>query len=274
MRAILQYLLTRTFWINLLIYGALVLGGFAFLNNYLLQQTLHNEEIEVQDFREYHKSELENLFTELPFRYEIIDSLYDEKAKPGIVIDQIPEPGKMVKENRKIYLTINASEPPKIKLPDLRDRSKRQAMAILETYGLNLGNFHYVPSICVDCVIDVWKDSTVIEPGSLLEKGETLELVLGGGETNEFVPIPLLIDHNQEDALSMLRSRGLNPVVVHEDYDSPEDSINARIFMQFPEYDSLGSVRLGSQVKLFFTADYTKIPRFDVDSAGTNNLEP
>lgn len=274
MKDLFNFLRSRVFWINLIVYAILVGGGFFALLTYLRDFTLLNQTIQVEDFKGYHKSELENIFEASPFRYEIVDSLYDPKQDGGVVLSQIPEAGREVKENRKIYLTINASSPPKVKVPDLRDRSKRQAIAVLETYGLELNEFRYVPSICVDCVIDLEIDSLALEPGSMIDKGSKVNLVLGGGESTEFIPVPLLIDLNFEDASRTLKMNGLNPVIVHEDYESEEDSLNARIWHQIPPYDSLGLVRLGSEVKIFFTADYNKIPQMDVDTVSANTTAP
>ncbi len=258
--------------ISMIVFALILGSGFLGLLNFLRDYTLLDQTIVLEDFRGYHQSELKGLFEENACRYEIVDSLYDAKSEGGVVLSQIPEAGRTVKQNRKVYLTINASSPPKIKTPDLRDRSKRQAIAILETYGLQLGDLRYVPNICVDCVLDLERDSTIIEPGSMIEKGSVVNLILGGGESSELIPIPLLIDRNWADASRLLKINGLNPVVIHTDYETEEDSLNARIYNQIPAFDSLGLVHLGSEVKVFFTSDYNKIPKITVDTLSADTL--
>lgn len=273
MKTFIQFVFSKRFAINLLIFGAIVFVSFYFLNRSLKAFTLHGETIEVPDIRGYHKSELKNLFTELNLSYEILDSLYDENFGKGEVVAQIPEMGSHVKKDRKIYLTVNASSVPKIQFPDLKDRTKRQAIAVLETYGILINNFIYKPSYCVDCVLEVQRDSVPIEPGTLVSRGSTVDLVLGAGESDEYIPVPLMIDKQQDEVVFLSRSLGLNPVIIHEEYETEEDSVNAKVYMQIPKFDSLGLVPLGSQIKVFFTADYNKIPQIVVDTLATDSLK-
>ena len=273
MKALFRFVFSKRFLINLLIFGLLVAVSFYLLNQSLKSFTLHGETIEVPEITGYHKSELENLFSSVPLNYEVIDSLYDEDFGPGEVVSQIPSKGSQVKRDRKIYITLNASEAPKIQFPDLKDRTKRQAIAVLETYGLKVGSFIYRPSYCVDCVLEIQKDSASIEPGTLVERGITVDLVLGAGESDEFISVPLLLDKKYDQVMDITRMLGINPVIIHEEYESDEDSINAKVFMQIPKYDSTGLVPLGSQIKLFFTSDYNKIPEFAVDSTRTDSLQ-
>jgi len=274
MKAIYKFILSKRFVINLAILGLLVIASFIILNNALKDFTLHGESVEVPEFRAYHKSELENLFQELPLSFEIIDSVYDTEFGKGEVVSQIPKTGSKVKEGRKIYLTINSSEVPKIKFPDLKDRTKRQAIAVLETYGIQVGDFIYKPSYCTDCVIDILKDSIPVAPGSLIPKGTKVNLVLGAGESDEFIAVPLLINKSYAEVMMISRKLGINSAVIHEEYETEDDSLNAKVFMQIPKYDSTGLLPLGSQIKVFLTSDYNKIPAFAVDSISTDSLAP
>jgi beta-lactam-binding protein with PASTA domain len=272
MKGIFNFVFSKRFIINLIILMILVLGSFYLLNKSLSSYTLHDESIEVPNIKGYHRSELENLFTELDLNYTVIDSVFDEEYGPGEVVSQIPGSGSKVKPGRKLYLTLNASEKPKIRMPDLKDRTKRQAIAVLETYGIEVGDFIYRPSYCTDCVLEIQIDSTIIEAGTMLTKGTMVNLVLGAGESDEFIAVPLLIDKKYDEVLSMTRFLGINPVVIHEDYETDDDSINAKVFMQIPKYDSTGLIPLGSQIKVFFTSDYNKIPEFAVDSSAIDSL--
>lgn len=272
MKGILKFILSKRFVINLIIFMLLVLASFYVLNQSLDSYTLHDESIEVPNVKGYHRSELKNLFTDLDLSYSVIDSVYHDDFGPGEVVSQIPKSGSQVKPGRRLYLTLNASEALKVRVPDLKDRTKRQAIAVLETYGLKVGDFVYRPSYCVDCVLEIQKDSMAIEPGTMVPKGTKVDLLLGAGESDEFISVPLLIDKNYDEVLLVTRMLGINPVVIHEDYETEEDSINAKVFMQIPKYDSTGLIPLGSQIKVFFTADYNKIPEFAVDSSATDSL--
>lgn len=74
---------------------------------------------------------------------ELSDSVYDDKAKRGSVIDQNPRPGNEVKPGRTVYLTVNAFYPRMVTVPSLTDISLRQARSILS--GLGIKNIVEVP---------------------------------------------------------------------------------------------------------------------------------
>ena len=77
--------------------------------------------------------------------YEVITKKYDEKYPAGTVISQKPAPGAVVKEERRIYLFISGGESPSI-VPELKERSIKDARFALERIGLALGDTSYVES--------------------------------------------------------------------------------------------------------------------------------
>ncbi len=74
---------------------------------------------------------------------ELSDSVYDDRAKRGSVIEQNPRPGNEVKPGRTVYLTVNAFYPRMITVPALTDISLRQARSILT--GLGIKNIVEIP---------------------------------------------------------------------------------------------------------------------------------
>lgn len=57
---------------------------------------------------------------------EIIDSIYVSGAIPGSIIDQTPQEGSKVKENRIFLLQLMPVHLRKIAVPDVKDMSQRQ----------------------------------------------------------------------------------------------------------------------------------------------------
>ena len=97
------------------------------------------------------------------------------------VIEQQPEAGAQVKENRKIYLTLNPSGYRKIGIPNIIRRTYRQAKPTLEALGFEIGNITYQDDIGKDEVLGIkYKGETII-PGTLLQKTSKIDLVLGNG---------------------------------------------------------------------------------------------
>ena len=74
------------------------------------------------------------------FRHEIFDSQYVAEKPAGTILDQHPSAGFLVKKNRKISLTINASNPGELEMPNLVGITLREARIKLEGYGLD--NFY------------------------------------------------------------------------------------------------------------------------------------
>lgn len=79
------------------------------------------------------------------FRVDIRDSVYRDDVRPGLVVEQFPEAGAMVKPGRKIFLYINAVNPKEVVIDDdnsplgdaLKGMSSRQALAHLEELGFS-----------------------------------------------------------------------------------------------------------------------------------------
>src|SRR5690242_15689223 len=133
------FLKSRTFLINLILMVVLLFGSLYLLYNWLNNYTHHGESITVPDVRGLSEEKLIRFIEDKHLQYKIVDSLFEDGKEPGTVIEQDPKPGSKVKENRTIYLTVNSSKPPKVKMPNLVDVSFRQAEAILQTFGLRVG---------------------------------------------------------------------------------------------------------------------------------------
>ena len=97
------------------------------------------------------------------------------------VIDQDPKSGAKVKEGRKIYITVNPSDYRKIGVPDLRERTFRQAKPTLEALGFKVGKVTYIDNIAKDLVLKMTFKGDEIEPGDKLPKTSSIDFVLGNG---------------------------------------------------------------------------------------------
>ena len=98
------------------------------------------------------------------------------------VIEQEPLAGAKVKEDRKIYITLNPSGYRKIRVPDgLVDKTYRQVKPTLEALGFNVGKLTYVDNIGKDMVLKLSHKGTTIKSGDKLPKTSVIDLVLGNG---------------------------------------------------------------------------------------------
>lgn len=268
----IRFLFSKYFFINIAIYLVLILVSIWGVLNYLDGYTLHNQTITLPDLRGYHTKELDSFLNDKKLHYVVIDSVYELDALPGAVIDQNPLPGAQVKENRKVYVTINANSPKKIQFPDLRDVTLRQATAILETFNIKIDSLKYKPDPCVKCVLDVVQDTTYLEPGDMIKAGSSVVLVLGSGLSDEFIEMPILINMQLSEAQNKLKELGLNlGAFNYEDCLTADDTVKAKVFKQIPAYNTNELIQLGQSVVLFFTSDSTKIPEIISDSLQLEN---
>lgn len=114
---------------------------------------------------------------------EIQDSAnYNPKYPKFSVIDQNPLAGAKVKENRKIYLTLNPSGYRKVAVPDLRQQTFRNAKPVLKALGFEVGKITYQDNIGKDMVLGLRYKGKNITPGTKLEKTSKIDLVLGNGK--------------------------------------------------------------------------------------------
>lgn len=144
--------------------------------------THHGETAEVPDFKGKAITELEQFVADKNVGFVIIDSIYDPKEKSGIVIKQDPEAKSLVKHNRIIYLYVTSTQAPQIAMPKLVDRSTRQAVFMIESYGLKVGKVTEITGDCKGCVLKQYFNGKEITPGEPIKKGSKIDLAVGKKE--------------------------------------------------------------------------------------------
>lgn len=236
------------------IYALIIWGVLQWLKSF----TQHGITVKVPELIGKTPGELKSLENTLDLEFIINDSIYVFDQKKGTVIDQNPTAGSEVKQNRKVYVTINAFKPPTIKMPKLIDYSLRQATAVLETYGLLVGNLKYEPDYAKDAVLKQLYKGREIKPGEPIVQESKIDLVLGDGLKGEKVSLPDVIGLTRKEAVNKITENSLS--IGSEVYDkSVEDTAKAIVYRQFPLYSSDTKVNLGRAIDLFFTQDISKI---------------
>ena len=89
-------------------------------------------------------------------RFEIIDSSkFNPNLPPLSVMEHIPGPGKLVKKNRRIYVTLNPSGYRRISVPDVVQITRRNAEVTLMSVGFSIGEIIYKNNIGKDMVLEI-----------------------------------------------------------------------------------------------------------------------
>ena len=258
----LSFLFSKTFLKNLLI--ALSLGVILFIAVFIWLKafTHHGQAITVPDLTGLTSEEVKIITTSKDLRFEITDSIFFRELPRGTVVKQNPKPGSKVKENRRIYLTLNAVNPEMVSMPNLTGVTLRQSRPTLESYGLVLGKISYKPHLAINLVLEQTIDGRSITPGSLIPKGSAIDLVLGMGLSNETTELPDLIGYNLYFAREILADRYLNTgaIIYDETIVNDKDTANAFIWRQRPDYQDGGRLQLGANIDIWLSVDSTKLP--------------
>lgn len=98
------------------------------------------------------------------------------------IIEQLPEAGSLVKQDRKIYLTLNPSGYKKVAVPEILRRTIRQARPTLEALEFEIGDITYIDDIGKNEVLAIKHKGKTISPGTMLPKTSKIDLVLGNGK--------------------------------------------------------------------------------------------
>lgn len=182
MSQLISFLKSKVFLVQLVkAIALLVLVAFVF-SQYLKWNTHHGESIQVPNLQGVELEQMIPLLKESNLRYTVIDSSkFDPNFPPFAVLDQSPKAGKMVKENRKIYLTLNPSGYNNVTIPDVIQITKRNAISKLQAVGLQLGEVSYINALGKDMVYEIKFHGKPIRVGDKLPKMSKIELVCGDG---------------------------------------------------------------------------------------------
>ena len=170
----LRFMFTKTFWIQVALAIVLVVVLCFVYLFWLGWYTNHDQRIEVPYLERMTLSEVDEKLEELDLRRKIIDSSsYNPDYPPRTVIEQDPAADTFVKENRQIYIKINASGYGLVVVPNLVFKTKRQAVPTLEALGLQVGEIIYKPDVSLDMVLEMKYKGREVKPGEKLKKTST-----------------------------------------------------------------------------------------------------
>ena len=169
--------------IALIIVATFMIGWAAMA--WLKVWTRHGDTISVPAVRTLGYTSALELLSAEGLKGVVVDSVFDTHTTPGVVIEQNPKAGTIVKEGREVFLTINAFTPKMVTLPALTDISLRQSRSILEGLGIKNIVEKRVPSEYKDLVLTARYNGSRLHPGARVHINATIELEVGEG-INEY----------------------------------------------------------------------------------------
>jgi eukaryotic-like serine/threonine-protein kinase len=251
--------------IHMLIAASILLGiCILYFYAYLPSVTNHGETITVPSVEGMPFEKVASFLEEHDLRYEISDSAYSSDHPPLTILKQIPVAGSKVKENRKIYLSVNKVTPPTVPMPDLIDGSLINAEAVLKGSELKRGKIHLVPGPFLNVVKEMRYKGKTIVPKAVVPKGSYIDLVVMDGGTN-VLPTPDVVGMSLEDAKIPLL--GSNLSIGRITLLSDTTGGNSVILKQNPAPQE--NIKVGEVVDLWIGE-----PGTDVSEPGTDDTEP
>ncbi len=177
------YLTSRVFFVQILAAMVIVTALAYLFFHWITFTTHHGQEITVPDLAKLSVEQAEEQLSALDLDYIILDTVDFKPDFPKLtIVEQEPKAGAKVKEGRKIYIKINASKYTMVTLPDLIEKTYRQAVPTLEAVGLKEGTITYKPYLGKDMVLELRQDGKKLKAGDKILKSSKIDLVLGDGK--------------------------------------------------------------------------------------------
>jgi eukaryotic-like serine/threonine-protein kinase len=180
-----KYLTSRVFF-GQVAAALVILAVLTYLfMHWLTFTTDHGHEITVPNLAKLTEEQVEDKLDELDLDYVLLDSVdYNSDYPKYSVVEQDPLPGAKVKEGRKVYIKINASGFSSVRIPDLIEKTYREALATLKALGLEEGTITYIPNLGKDMVLEMRFKGRNLKVGDRVLKSSKIDLVLGDGKEN------------------------------------------------------------------------------------------
>jgi beta-lactam-binding protein with PASTA domain len=225
---------------------------------YLPHVTNHGESITVPSIEGLSITRVEEFLARHDLRYEVNDSSYSADYPPLTVLKQYPAAGAKVKENRKIFVSVNRRNPPTVKMPDLIDGSITNAEAVLRGSELKRGRIERVRGPFLNVVKEMQINGNKVVPGVLVPKGTVVDLVIMDGGSNK-LPAPNVLGFSYEDAKFNILGSNLNVGEVTLVGDTTEGVI----LKQEPTPGEI--IMVGDVINVWIGEEGTEIPEEDTD---------
>jgi len=258
LKEIYYYLTSRVFLLNFVVAMGLLALLLFFLFRFTNSYTRHGESITLPDLKGTTLQDAQVQMDDTNLELYILDSLYFPEKKPFVILEQDPPANSKVKENRKVYVTVNASVPPPIAVPDIWGKDRDFAKRLLRARGLTVNkNIEYQPDPATNTVLQVkYKGEALQRPESKdnqpkVPKGSELTLVVARS-SNTSMTVPKFTCRTVDEARFQLETYNLQLGTIIPD-ESVTDEASAYIYRQVPDYSRGDIIRMGEAVDVWVT---------------------
>jgi beta-lactam-binding protein with PASTA domain len=253
---VFRFLTSKPLWINILAGFVLLIVLLLLFLGSLDLITHHGKTMRIPAVLGQSIDQAKKTLESQGFEIVIQDSIYNDTIPPLQVIKQFPDADNLVKVNRTVYLTINRAVAPEIDMPNLISMTFRNAEMVLRRYGLKLGDTVFRPDFARNSVLDQEYKEESIKPGTKIQQGSEITLILGNGVGTEFI-VPDLFGLSYLEARATLSQAGLIVGSVVPDADV-RDTLHAFVYRQNPDrFDynkQINRIRQGQTIDIWVSA--------------------
>ncbi|MBQ3710417.1 MAG: PASTA domain-containing protein [Bacteroidales bacterium] len=244
----LSFLKQKKFYIHLLIIIVLAVIILWLTIRMLGVYTRHGEENPMPNLTGLTIEEAEEAYGR-NYHFILIDSVYSKTEKPGTIVQQDPIPDSKVKRGRNVYYITVAKTREKTTLPDVKNRSLRYTVVMLENSGLQVEEICFINGAFRNAVQKLSFNGQEIEKGAELYKGDAVKIYVSYGDDRRDVKLPSLYGTPVESVKHTLNMAGLNlGKEVYENHDSLQ---YMKVSRMDPPY-SKGKVKPGTFVNVWY----------------------
>jgi beta-lactam-binding protein with PASTA domain len=184
--------------------GIGIVFALAFNNIILPLYVNWNDEIRVPSLTHTDLDKATKILADRSLEWTIKDTIFRRDIPSRFIMDQYPEAGQMVKENRKIQLTINLP-PAKLEMPDLIALTERQATIAIERLGLTLVETRRDSSDLYERTVVMGQS---VLAGMPVSPGDSITFIVSLGKRNLKKTMPDVLNKGLEEAKRILQVEG------------------------------------------------------------------
>ena len=160
---------------------------------------------ELPDVTERPLEEARQILEQEGFELIVEGERMDTELPKGTIISQMPRAYSTVKKGRRIYVVVSKGSEV-CRVPNVTERSQRQAEVMLRQNGLRLGLVEYAESYVVSRGAVIAQDPL---PGIEVVKGSVVNITISRGTGGPERIVPDLVGEFLDDAQKILENRGL-----------------------------------------------------------------
>jgi len=220
--------------------------------------TNHGQKLELPNYVNQNYKEAQEDAKSKTFEIIVTDSIHKVGKEGGLIIDQNPTPGSMVKEKRKIYVNITKYSPDKIKVGDLpilygNDFDQKRTELKYLDIASKIREEKYDPGE-PNHILEVWYndrlivDNRTVNPSIEINKGGTLEFVISKREGGKgLIPNLICQEYSAAETMALLSKFRIGRIVEEGEIT---DRNTAFVISQSPISDGTSELSFNSDISV------------------------